>query len=148
MIKCLIANTAIAASDMTAVIAPTAITTMPASTRAPLPSAEAGRPMAVKYIPMPTARHTSAAARKEESKIMMSLFVDILNNRIKQAPQESRSQTFLGAGYSAPKVSQVTFFITWGCRGLSLKSVRTDAISSTTSMPSITFPNAAYCPSR
>ena len=34
--------------------------------------------------------------------------------------KNNKSQHFSGSGYSTPKVSTVTFFITWGVRGLSL----------------------------
>ena len=60
----------------------------------------------------------------------------------------SWSQHFSGSGYSTPSVSTVIFAMTWGVRGRSLKPVGTQAIALTASMPSTTFPNAAYCPSR
>ena len=46
--------------------------------------------------------------------------------RLRWAPSWVRTmvgcadQHFSGSGYSTPKVSTVTFFITWGVRGLSL----------------------------
>ena len=53
------------------------------------------------------------------------------------------NQTFSGSGYSTPKVSTLTFFITWGMRGLSFQSVRTSQMRSTASTPSMTLPKAA-----
>ena len=44
--------------------------------------------------------------------------------------------------------SKYTFFIMIGSSGLSRSSIFTDAISSITSIPSTTCPNAAYLPSR
>ena len=51
---------------------------MPASTRAPLSSAEAGRSIAVKYTPNPTARHTIPAARNEHNTMTTVLFAHII----------------------------------------------------------------------
>ena len=59
------------------------------------------------------------------------------------SPSLQANQHFSGSGYSTPKVSTVTFFITWGIRGLSFQSVRTSQMWSTTSMPSMTLPKAA-----
>ena len=53
-----------------------------------------------------------------------------------------------GSGYSVPYVSAVTRSMTCGVSGRSRMSVGTDAISSTTSIPSMTLPKAAYWPSR
>ena len=75
--KCFISTTANAASEKIPLMPPTASTTTPARTRTPLPSAEAGRFIAVKYNPSPTAMHTSAAATNEEIIITSSLFCDI-----------------------------------------------------------------------
>ena len=73
----------------------------------------------------------------------------------KRAGMDSRSLFYFfdhlalfGSGYSTPNVSAVTFSMICGSRGLSRMSVSTAAISSTTSIPSMTLPNAAYCPSR
>ena len=53
-----------------------------------------------------------------------------------------------GSGDSVPYVSAVTRSMTCGVSGRSRMSVGTDAISSTTSIPSMTLPKAAYWPSR
>ena len=57
-------------------------------------------------------------------------------------------QHFSGSGYSTPKVSTVTVFILWGVTGRSAYPVGVSAMAFTTSIPSITFPKAAYWPSR
>ena len=53
------------------------------------------------------------------------------------------NHTFSGSGYSTPNVSTVTLFIFCSLTGLSFQSVSVSAILFTTSMPSITLPNAA-----
>ena len=58
-------------------------------------------------------------------------------------PLKLPNHTFSGSGYSTPKVSTVTLFITWSSTGLSFQSVSVSAILFTISRPSITLPKAA-----
>ena len=83
----------------------------------------------VRQPPAPRARRRQERILNLQTKLPMCLF-----------PQQVS-----GSAYSSPKVSTVTVFIFCSWVGLSLNMLRgVRAMASTTSMPSVTLPNAAY----